>query len=107
MAEEGSISAKGASGTQYNFDVYRWGTSLRPIGGVYLVLKKQPNSTYTILYVGQTGDLSGRFDNHHRAACFTNHGRTHLAVRAEGSEQRRFAIETDLIRNYQTSCNKQ
>lgn len=107
MTAEGSISAKGASGTQYNFDVYRWGTSFRPIGGVYLVLKKQPNSTYTILYVGQTGDLSERFDNHHRAACFTNHGRTHLAMRAEGSEQQRFAIETDLIRNYQTSCNKQ
>jgi hypothetical protein len=43
MAAEGSISAKGASGTQYKFDVYRWGTPFRPIGGVYLVLKKQPN----------------------------------------------------------------
>jgi hypothetical protein len=51
--------------------------------------------------------LSERFDNHHQSACFTRNGKTHIAVRGEGSEQRRLAIETDLIRNYQTSCNKQ
>lgn len=71
------------------------------------MLKKLPAGNYSILYIGQTGDLSERFDNHHQAACFTRNGKTHIAIRAESSEQKRLAIETDLIRNYQTSCNKQ
>ena len=107
MAAEGKITVKGASGTQYEFEVYRWGTTFNPIGGVYLVLKKLPAGNYEILYIGQTGDLSERFDNHHQAACFTRNGKTHIAVKPESSEQKRLAIETDLIRNYKTSCNKQ
>lgn len=70
------------------------------------MLKKQAGD-YSILYIGQTGNLSERFDNHHQAQCFNRNGKTHVAVRGEGSEQRRLAIETDLIRKYQTSCNLQ
>lgn len=107
MAAADKVTVKGLSGTQYDFDVYPWGTEFKPTGGLYLVLKKQPDGRYAILYIGQTGNLSERFDNHHQSACFTRNGKTHIAVRGEGSEQRRLAIETDLIRNYQTSCNKQ
>jgi predicted GIY-YIG superfamily endonuclease len=107
MAAEDKVTVNGVSGTQYEFGVYVWGTSFKPIGGVYLVLKKLPAGNYNILYIGQTSDLSERFDNHHQAACFVRNGRTHIGVLVEGSEQRRLAIETDLIRNYRTSCNKQ
>lgn len=106
MAVVDKVTVKGQSGAQYEFEVYPWGTVFNSVGGLYLVLKKQP-SNYGVLYIGQTGDLSERFDNHHQGACFTRNGKTHIAVRGEGSEQRRLAIETDLIRNYQTSCNKQ
>ncbi len=107
MAAEDRITVTGASGTQYEFEVYPWGTKFKPLGGVYLVLRKELTGRYTILYIGQTGDLSERFENHHRAGCFTRYGRTHIAIRLEGSEQRRFDIETDLIQNYKTSCNEQ
>ncbi|MEQ8163329.1 MAG: GIY-YIG nuclease family protein [Smithellaceae bacterium] len=106
MAAEGKVTVTGQSGTKYDFEVYPWGTSFSPVGGLYLVLKKQPTN-YGILYIGQTGNLSDRFDNHHQAQCFKQNGKTHIAVRGEGSEPKRLAIETDLIRNYSTSCNLQ
>ncbi len=107
MAAEGKVTVTGASGTQYEFEVYPWGTSFKPLGGVYLVLKKKLLADYDLLYIGQTGDLSERFDNHHKADCFNRNGKTHIAIRLEESEQRRLNIETDLIRNYKTSCNDQ
>jgi predicted GIY-YIG superfamily endonuclease len=106
MAAEDRVTVTGQSGTTYDFEVYPWGTSFNPVGGLYLVLRKQA-SNYSILYIGQTGDLSERFDNHHQAQCFNRNGKTHIAVRVEASEQKRLVIETDLIRNYKTSCNLQ
>jgi len=105
MAAEGKVTATGATGTQYEFEVYPWGTAFNSIGGVYLVLKKQLSGTYDLLYIGQTGDLSERFDNHHKAPCFTRNGKTHIAIKVESSEQRRLSIEADLIRKNKTSCN--
>jgi len=106
MAAEDRVTVAGQSGATYDFEVYPWGTSFSQVGGLYLVLKKQTGN-YSILYIGQTGDLSERFDNHHQAPCFNRNGKTHIAVRGEGSEQKRLAIETDLIRNYKTICNLQ
>lgn len=107
MAAEDKVTVKGQSGAQYEFEVYPWGTSFNQVGGLYLVLKKQPVGNYGILYIGQTGNFSDRFDNHHQSQCFTRNGKTHIAVRVESLEQRRLAMETDLIRNYNTSCNLQ
>lgn len=98
------IQAQGSSGTLYEFEVYPWGTPFRPIGGVYLILKIA-NGTSHVLYVGQTGDLSERFDNHHQKPCFDRNGKTHIAVLIEGTENRRLQIEQDLIRNYRPNCN--
>lgn len=106
MAAEDRVTVTGQSGRTYDFEVYAWGTSFNPVGGVYLVLKKQ-TANYSILYIGQAGDLSERFDNHHQVQCFNRNGKTHIAVHLEGSEQKRLAIETDLIRNYKTVCNLQ
>ena len=75
--------------------------------GVYLVLKKKPGvqSMYDILYVGQTGDLSQRFDDHHKLRCFNRNAKTHIGVRGENVEQAHLAIERDLLSNYKTVCN--
>lgn len=106
MSKNETVSAKGASGTNYTFYVYPWGTDLKPIGGVYMVLRKpSSNGNYDILYVGQTSDLSERFDNHHKKPCFDRNRKTHISARAESSEQRRLVIESDLLRNYNTTCN--
>lgn len=99
-----SITLRGKSGTSYDFDVYPWGQQFNPVGAVYVVLQTPADG---IIYVGQTGDLSERFEAHHKTACFQLHGRRYIGVHAESSEQWRFAIEADLIANYRPPCNEQ
>lgn len=105
MAAEDKVTVSGKSGVTHEFEVYRWGTTFNSVGGLYLVLKKQPTGKYGLLYVGQTGDLSERFDNHHKQTSFDRHGKTHIAVKGEGAEKKRLSIESDLIQNYQPVCN--
>ena len=105
MKKEDTVTAKAASGASYSFDVYPWGTSFKALGAVYLVLKKSLDGNYTILYVGQTGNLSERFDDHHKNTCFSRNGRTHIGIKPESVETTRLAIETDLVRNYNPTCN--
>jgi predicted GIY-YIG superfamily endonuclease len=104
MAEVDKVSVAGASGQKYEFSVYHWGQQFKQVGGVYLVLKRRI-SDYEILYIGQTGDLSERFDDHHKQGCFNRNARTHIGVRVENSEAARLAIERDLLGNYKTACN--
>jgi hypothetical protein len=49
--------------------------------------------------------LSERFDDHHKAECFSRRGAAHLCVHVEGNEKTRLAIESDLIANYNPPCN--
>lgn len=104
MSKETTITLKGVSGSTYEFDVYPWGTSFKPVGAVYTVLK-QPPSNFTILYIGQTGDLSTRFNDHHKQACFDQNGKTHIGIHLESTESRRLVIEADLLTNYSLVCN--
>lgn len=104
MVQQQTIRVQGASGTTYPFTVFPWGTPFQRFGAVYLVLRQQ-SGNYGILYVGQTGDMSERFDDHHKEHCFRRNGRTHIGVLAEPSKQRCLAIEQDLIAAYDTACN--
>lgn len=105
MSKETTIKLKGVSGRTYDFDVFPWGTTFKPLGAVYTVMKKN-GANFTILYIGQTGDLSERFDNHHQRPCFDRNGKTHIGVHLESTESQRFEIEIDLVRNYSPTCNK-
>jgi len=98
------ITLRGKSGMVYDFQVYPWGQEFRPVGGVYAVLQSESDG---VIYVGQTGDLSERFDAHHKAGCFARYGKRFIGVRVEGTESRRLATEADLIANYRPPCNEQ
>jgi hypothetical protein len=104
MSKETTVTLRGVSGRSYDFDVYPWGTSFKSVGAVYTVLKRNVTN-FTILYIGQTDDLSERFDNHHKRPCFDRNGKTHIGLHLESDESRRFSIETDLVRNYSPVCN--
>lgn len=99
-----TVELVGKSGTKYPMWVYPWGESLKAAGGVYAVLRHD-NDGYAVLYIGQTGDMNERFDNHHKSDCFDEHRKTHVAARLESSEKQRFAIEGDLIASYNPPCN--
>lgn len=104
MSKVDTITLFGASGRSYNFDVYPWNTSFKALGAVYTVLKKS-GLNYTILYIGQTGDLSSRFDSHHKQTCFDRNGKTHIGIHLDSSENSRLAKERDLLGNYTPVCN--
>ncbi len=100
-----TVNATGISGRQYPFEVYPWGTGFNAVGAVYLILRTSQGGNYDILYVGQTDDLSTRFNNHHKQPCFDRNRKSHIGVLVEGSERNRLAIEQDLIAKYKTMCN--
>ena len=98
----------GKSGKKYKFLVYALGTEFKPVGAVYAITKRVPNragGSHTVIYIGQTADLSERFDDHHKATCFTRNGANCIGVHQEASEARRLAIEKDLIDAYDPPCN--
>ena len=82
MAKLGTITLKGQSGADYEFDVYTWGADFNNVGAVYYISNRYVDSdsgwTHTDIYIGQTGDLSDRFDNHHKAQCFVDYDDIYL-----------------------------
>jgi len=105
MVQTRNIELIGTSKCTYSFQIFSWGTNFNPTGAVYAVLKQTPNGRYSVLYIGQTGDLSERFDNHHKQTCFDRNGKTHIIVYPEPTESSRLNIETDLVHNYNPICN--
>lgn len=105
MSKIGNITLTGESGTNYSFEIYARSTEFNAVGGIYVMAKKTAANTYSVLYVGQTGDLSSRPLNHHKKDCFDKNGADHVFVHAEGNEKTRFNIETDLINAYKPKCN--
>lgn len=109
MSVLATLAITGASGKQYDFEAYSWGTTFNPLGAVYVVTKRTVDANnkgyHTYIYIGQTGDLSERFDNHHKADCFSKNSANCICVHLQSSEKSRLAIESDLIANHSTPCN--
>jgi len=95
---------RGTFGAPYLFYVYPWNHPFHPVGAVYAVLGKALTG-YRVNYVGQTGDLARRFDDHHKRPCFDRTGMTHIGIHPALQESRRLLIESDLIRAYSPVCN--
>lgn len=110
MAKYGTGTYTGESGTKYEFIAYSLDTEFKAVGAVYIISKRTPKpeggGSHEVIYVGQTGDLSERFDDHHKADCFKKNGANCILVHAESNEKTRFQIETDLCRQYSSApCN--
>jgi len=108
MAKLGTIHFTGQSGKKYSFNVYQITASFKAIGAVYLITKRtvtDGTGNHTRIYVGQTGDLSERFNNHHKQDCFEENKANCICIYAEENETTRLEIEKDLIDNYTPPCN--
>lgn len=101
-----TITWKGASGEDYKYWIYPIGKDFDQVPGNYIFAKEgNPNQWYPI-YIGETGDLSERFDNHHRITCIKRNGATHIhAHKSSGVAADRRLEESDLIAKWRTSCN--
>ena len=109
MAKLGTITLKGQSGTEYDFNVYKWGANLSDVGAVYYISNRYVDDdggwTHTDIYIGQTGDLSDRFDNHHKAQCFVDYDVNAVSVHLDDDEDSRLEKEIDLIDALNPTCN--
>ena len=109
MAKHGNITFTGKSTTEYIFTIYSFDASFKAVGAVYFITNRHKDNndghSHTTIYVGETEDLSTRFDNHHKQVCFNKYNANCICTLAIGSESRRLKIEKDLIDNYNPPCN--
>ena len=103
------VDVHGASGIKYQFSVNPLNAKFEALGAVYIVTKrtKKPEAaaTHKFLYVGETDDLSTRFDGHHKQACFDQEGANCIGIHLDGSEESRKTKEADLYRSRRWPCN--
>lgn len=97
----------GASGATYNYWVYPVGQPLKGEAGNYIFARLDERRRWVPVYIGQTNDLSERFDYHHAMDCIRRNGATHIHAHLNHDARARLSEETDLRASHWTSCNKQ
>jgi len=106
MAMETKTTLNGESGLTYFFSISPWECLFQPLGAVYTVLGKDNEiGAFTVLYIGQTRDLSTLFSSHRKKACLAHYRGSHIGVHIEPDLITRSIIEADLIVNYKPVCN--
>ena len=105
MAEE-TIKWIGQSGKEYTYWVYIIGTTFNKCPANYIFAKRTQPDKLLAIYIGETEDISERFDSHHKMPCIRQNGATHICVhKSSGDKKLRCAEESDLIANYHPVCN--
>ena len=84
----------------YNF----WDTHWREVGAVYRIF----THAGVLLYIGQTGNLKQRMDDHrrNREHCMHRGGAKWVGVEVIQDESRRLARERQLINELDPPCNE-
>jgi hypothetical protein len=111
MSKIGTLNLSGSSGSDYTFSVYPYGTVFKSLGAIYYISRRTENAegigSHSNLYVGQTNNLSDRFNSHHKESCFLRNNANCISVLIEEDEDARMAIESDLIDSLMPPCNGQ
>ena len=108
MAKISSVMIKGKSGEEYAFDVWALDQAFNPVAAVYAITRRYQNDdsySHEIIYVGQTDDLSTRFDDHHKAECFKRKNANCICTHRDNDEDSRLSKEDDLIKLHKPTCN--
>lgn len=109
MAKISTLTTKGLSGTEYSFSVYPMDQEFREVGGVYIITRRYKNDAgeykHAFIYIGETGDFSTRFVNHHKARCFQTNKANCICTLIEENGDTRLAIEDDLVTQHNPPCN--
>lgn len=106
----------GVSGREYEFTIFPWPAVLPSYGGIYIfgrsemsvvpaLLGQNGSTVMRTIYIGQTSDLSERFDHHHAMPRIRAAGPTHIMVHYRSDETARFMIEADLCRRWRPTAN--
>lgn len=101
-----TITWTGSSGKKYEFTVHSKDTEFEEVGGVYVITRELNDVLSMPIYIGQTDNLSMRFDNHHKLDCFNRHDWNTVCIHKDDNEDSRFKKELDLIQTYDPICNE-
>lgn len=115
---EKTTTIKGISGKEYQFRLYTFGDFdeikpvWKPIPALYLFTRRElSNGAYyhTYLYLGETGDLSQRFSNHHKERDIMSHGANCIGIYSNvpNDESERIKLENDILLANKFPCNDQ
>jgi predicted GIY-YIG superfamily endonuclease len=103
-----TINWPGASGNNYEYYIHPIGTRFKNLAGNYIFARETKPNYWAPVYIGETADLSSRFNNHHQADAIKRNGATHIHVHSTtGGAQVRRDEETDLRRKWNPPCNEQ
>ena len=106
MTTERTIEWHGESGKTYRYWVYELGMTFGSSPGNYIFARETEPGKFRPIYIGQTGDLSERFDGHHQMPCIRRNGATHICAHKSGTDEAtRKAEEDDLIARWAPVCN--
>ncbi|HXF88592.1 MAG TPA: GIY-YIG nuclease family protein [Xanthobacteraceae bacterium] len=105
MSDTPTCNWQGVSGRVYKYWVHPIKTPLKAAAGNYIFAKLNNLDQWVPVYIGQTENLSERFDNHHAMPCIKRNGATHIHAHLNSDEKARIEEEGDLIAAYSTSCN--
>ncbi len=102
-----TIHWDGVSGSKYKYLIYPLPIPVfNSTPGNYVFVKETEPGSYRPIYVGETSDLSERFDNHHKMPCIQSEGATHITVHTSGSNaDTRRAEESDIVNKWSPTCN--
>jgi predicted GIY-YIG superfamily endonuclease len=104
MAE--SIIWTGKSGKEYKYWIHSLDDTHDAAPANYIFVNKTRPTYYRLVYIGETEDISQRFDSHHKMPCIRRIGITHLCTHKSDTDKKvRCAEEADLISNYNPICN--
>ena len=101
-----TVNWPGKSGRKYLYWVYKLPLNIRNDPGNYIFAKEISPGKWTPVYIGETKDLSERFDDHHKMPCIEQNGSTHIHVRVNKDGQRARRDEVaNLIAEWHPPCN--
>jgi len=89
------------------------GADFYDIAAVYVIICVNPNSTYNVIDIGQTGQLGTRIDSHDRQECWNNKCPTlniwvcvYPMPTREFSEKKRTEVEQELRTRFGPPCGQ-
>lgn len=109
------FTINGISDKKYTFDMYTFDNfddlkdAFNAISAVYIFTKRAWNGekyVHTLIYCGETGNLSTRFDDHHAEACINSRNANCISIMVVNGETQRKQIETDILEGNYFPCNK-
>lgn len=114
---EKRLTLNGISGKEYLFDLFTFENfaELRNAflakAAVYVFTRRRATSdgfTHDLVYLGETENLSTRFNAHHKEQCITSHFANCVGIHGVSSnEHERKEIEADILAAYDFPCNEQ